>query len=196
MKILVVDNHSEHLGDLKKVLEKYRAPYIIVDQRALFNGTKNLYNISGVILSGGGPELNQKIDLSSIRADIASVLNFSVPVFGICEGHQILGEIFGGDVLERKNELKRKVKVKLKKRKFIFEGLPEIIEGYENHGRYVRNVPFSMDVVASSREDRVEAMFHKTKPIFSVQFHPEKSGENGEKIIKNFLDICRHMKVK
>lgn len=196
MTILVIDNHSKSIKDLEKVLQKFRAPYLVFDQKALFNSFHGVRDVSGIILSGGGPSLEKKIDLSSIRGNVASVLNFAVPVLGICEGHQILGEIFGGNVLKKNKKIEDNIKINLKKRTAIFHGLPEEIIAHESHVRYVRDVPFVMDVAASSSEDEVEALFHKNKPIFSVQFHPEKSGEHGEKIIQNFLDICREKKPK
>ena len=56
---------------------------------------------------------------------------------------------------------------------------------------YLRDVPrHHFEVVASSRRDRIEAIFHKKRPIYSVQFHPEVSGKWGEKIILNFVKHC------
>lgn len=82
------------------------------------------------------------------------------------------------------------MKVKILSKKKIFKGIPDEITVYEHHERYLKNIPDMLEIVASSRKTKVEAIFHKTRPIFGLQFHPEKSGKYGEKIFKNFVDLC------
>ena len=187
--ILLINNHSNYLKSLENMLKRQKVNFILKNQESLIDDVEKR-KIKGVILSGGGPELTRKIKLNKIRADIASILNFDVPVLGICEGHQIIGEIFEGEVSDLKKPIYKKIKVKLVKKSPIFKNLPEEIEVQQSHARYVRKAPEEFEIAASSSKTKIESLFHKEKPIFSTQFHPEKSGENGEKIIKNFLEIC------
>jgi GMP synthase (glutamine-hydrolysing) len=148
--------------------------------------------IKGVIFSGGGPCLDKKIKISRIRADISALLRFDVPIFGICLGHELIAEIFGGSIRKlRKKSINSKQKIKILKKSKIFRGLPSKIEAYEHHSRFVRDVPNVFELAATSEKDEIEALFHKEKLIFSVQFHPERMGETGEKIFENFFRICK-----
>lgn len=188
--ILIVDNYSQNLKEITKILRKTNQKYYIIKQNDSFDRVK-LNKTKGVILTGGDPSLDRLIHLNQIRANIACLINLDVPILGICEGHEIIGNACGGDVTKlRKPSHFNYLRVKVIKRSKIFKGLPENIFVYESHSRYVSRVPKIFEVTANSRKDKIEGMFHKTKPIFGVQFHPERGGDVGEQIIKNFLDIC------
>jgi len=145
-----------------------------------------------VILSGGGPLLDKKIYFKKIRADISCLINYTVPILGICEGHEIIGHACGGELVKLKKKARyTNLKLKILNKTKIFKGLPDTIEVYEHHSRYVKNVPDDLIITASSKKDKIEAFFHKKRPIFGVQFHPEKSGKAGEKIFKNFVELCK-----
>jgi GMP synthase (glutamine-hydrolysing) len=189
--ILIVNNHSRNVPLIKDILKKYRFKFAEKDQKSLFRNLDSS-KIKGVILSGGRPQLDQRLYFNKIRADVSCLINYDVPILGICEGHEIIAEACGGEVVKLRNPSRyASLRVKILKNSKIFKGLPEHIEVYEEHSRYARSLPKELVVSASSRKDTIEGLFHKNKPIFGVQFHPERSGEHGEKIIKNFLDICR-----
>lgn len=185
--ILVINNNSKYVKTLNNLLRKNKVRFTIKDQRGFID---NIKGISGVILSGGGPNLDRKIDISSIRADISSLFNFNVPFLGICEGHEIIGEVFGGNISKLKKKIESFNKIILLKKNKIFKNIPERVEMYESHSRYIKKLPPEFEIAATSEKNKIEALFHKTKPIYGVQFHPEFSGKFGEQIIKNFLEIC------
>ena len=189
--ILIVDNHSENLGEITRILRKYKVKYYSIAQNASFNRV-NVKQTKGVILTGGGPNLDRLINLRQIRANIACLVNLKIPILGICEGHEIIGDACGGIISKLKKPSRYKsLHVNILKGSAIFKGLPSSIHVYESHGRFVEDIPPLLEVTATSHKDRIEGFFHKTKPIFGVQFHPERSGEHGEMIIKNFVDLCR-----
>jgi len=188
--MLIVDNHSSNLRYLVKELQSQDESVRIVDQKSVFRSFAGA-KPHGIILSGGDPPLDRKNYLGMIRANSACMLNFDVPILGICEGHEIMALLAGGEVLSlKKPSVSPSTEVRIKKRSRIFEGLPAKVRVYEHHSKYVRDVPPCFLVAASSRKDRVEAMFHRNLPWFGVQFHPEQSGEIGSRILKNFVDLC------
>ena len=187
MVILLIDNGSKHLRAITKILGELRVRFVVKKQNGFFNFPKG---IRGVILSGGGPSLTGKIKLGSIRLDLAA-LELGVPVLGICEGLEIIALAFGGEVkLLKKPAHFQNLTVKVKRRNKIFKDLEKEITVYTHHSKYISKVPPWFNIAASSRKDVVEAIFHKTKPVFGVQFHPEKS-ESGKKIIQNFTLLCK-----
>ena len=190
--ILIIDNHSGNINKIEKILKKFNQKYKIQNQSSLF---KEIKNIKGIILTGGGLILDKKIMLNKIRADTSSIINYNVPVLGICLGHEIIGELCGAEISKLKKPIKDKeIKIKILKREAIFKNLPEEISVWENHSRHLSAIPNSFVLAATSQKSKAEALFHKTKPIYTVQFHPEESSEIGEQIIKNFLDICNSHK--
>jgi len=188
--ILIVDNHSKNVPLIESILKKQGVDCAIKDQKALLK-TLDKQKYKGVILSGGLPLLDEKINFNSIRADIACLMNYDVPIMGICVGHEIIGAACGAELVKLKDHSWiPNLKVKILSKEKIFTGLPDAIHVYEHHSRYLKNVPDELAVAASSRKDRIEAVFHAEKSIFGLQFHPEKSGVHGAKIFRNFLDIC------
>jgi GMP synthase (glutamine-hydrolysing) len=189
--ILIINNHSKLLSSLENILKKHKTKFKIKDQRSPLSRLTSR-DVSGIILGGGGPNLSKKINLDSIRGDILALTKFNVPVLGICEGHLMLAEFFGAEIrtLKRPNK-NHSEKVKILRSEKIFKNLPEEITVYENHSRYVKTLPSDFLLTATSKKDRIESFSHKKKPIFGVQFHPEKSGPKGEKIITNFISICK-----
>jgi len=187
--ILIINNHSGNINKIEKILKKYKQKYIIKEQSSLF---KEMKNVKGIILTGGNLILDEKMIITKIRADASAILNYDVPILGICLGHEIIGELYGGEIAELKKPIvKEGHKVKILKKEHIFKNLPDEIGVYEYHSRYLKLAPNSFELSATSEKNKIEALFHKTKPIFTVQFHPEESYSVGEQIIKNFLDICK-----
>lgn len=188
--ILIINNHSKNVPLIEDILKKNNVSYDIKDQKTMLKSIdESRYN--GIILSGGIPVLDKEIHFNTIRADIACLINCDVPILGICVGHEIIGAACGAELIKLKNHSWiPDLKIKILKKTRIFKGLPDEIIAYEHHSRYLKNVPSDLIVAASSRKDTIEAIFHKKRPIFGLQFHPEKSGKAGEKIFRNFLDMC------
>ncbi|MDA1197132.1 MAG: gamma-glutamyl-gamma-aminobutyrate hydrolase family protein [Nanoarchaeota archaeon] len=189
--ILLINNHSIHTKKIARILRKHKVAYVQLDQSSLLHKVI-ASTVSGVILSGGTPDLDEQIKYGQIRANIAALLRFNIPILGICEGHEIIAEAYGAELLvlptkHQDHEHKTTLKIRTK----IFKGLPRTIEMYEAHSKFVKRVSPDFFIAASSRNGRIEAMFHKKRPIYSVQFHPEKSGEYGEKILMNFVKMCK-----
>ncbi|MFH1127127.1 MAG: gamma-glutamyl-gamma-aminobutyrate hydrolase family protein [archaeon] len=188
--ILIINNHSKNIPLIENILKKNKVAYDIKDQKTMLKSIdESRYN--GIILSGGIPVLDKEIHFNTIRADIACLINCDVPILGICVGHEIIGAACGAELIKLKtHSWIPDLKIKILEKTGIFKGLPDEIIAYEHHSRYLKNVPSDLIVAASSRKDRIEAIFHRKRSIFGLQFHPEKSGKHGEKIFKNFLDIC------
>jgi len=188
--ILIVNNHDHNAGKIGARLKALGQSHIIKDADSLLQG-KDLKGIKGIILTGGPLMLDKPLKLSSIRADIASILDFKVPVLGICLGYEIMAEILGSEVERLHIPSKSpKQKVRILKKEYLFEGFPDTIEVFESHSLYMKNLPPFLEITASSSKDTIESIRHKQKPLFGVQFHPEESGEISEKLFSNFIEIC------
>ncbi len=191
--ILIINNRSPYTKKIINIVKKHGFKTILKDQRSPLDDVDKK-KVKGVILSGGDPNLDRKIDINQIKANTVSLVAFNAPIFGICQGFEVIAQFFGGEIQRLEKRIGKFQEVKILKKTKIFKNLPEKILMDEWHQLYVKKIPRDFVLTATSRKNKVEAIFHKSKPIFGVQFHPESSGENGEKIIRNFLEICHSKK--
>ncbi len=188
MKTLLVDCYPD---DWKPKAESYAAllrefsPAVVtVDYRELGPGSSDL-TYDAVVLTGSPTMLAVQPPSPELVGFLRRLVR---PVFGICFGHQLLGVAHGAEIGSRKF-YEGPGTVRVLEPGGIFEGLPAEIEVFESHKEFL--VPESVErigwqVLAESDYCAVEAMRHRTRPFYSVQFHPERSGEVGLKVVGNF----------
>jgi GMP synthase (glutamine-hydrolysing) len=111
------------------------------------------------------------------------------PILGICFGHQLIGLLYGA-FGSRMKENRDWVEIEVFKESLLFEKLPTVFEVMEDHCENI-SIPIGFELLASSDECINEAMQHKEKMIYSLQFNPEVSGNFGVIIIENFINITR-----
>ncbi len=148
--------------------------------------------ISGLVLSGGAPRIGLKGTLGNCSTYLEKA-NF--PILGICAGHQFMARFFGGNAQPCKTPEFGKVEIKIIKKDPLFKGIPEKSVVWESHNDEVTKVPVDFEVIAESEYCKVQAMSHKNKPFYGLQFHPEvEHTEFGEIIFKNYIKICENVK--
>ncbi|MFH1722526.1 MAG: gamma-glutamyl-gamma-aminobutyrate hydrolase family protein, partial [Candidatus Altiarchaeota archaeon] len=114
-----------------------------------------------------------------------------LPILGICLGHQLIAHHFKGTVGRGESGEYAEVEIEILDPDTLFKGLPRHIKVWESHRDEVAKAPPDFTVLAKSEVCPVEAMRHKTKKIFGVQFHPEvEHTPQGSIILKNFIDLC------
>jgi anthranilate synthase/aminodeoxychorismate synthase-like glutamine amidotransferase len=118
------------------------------------------------------------------------------PIFGVCLGHQAIGEAFGGDVVRARNLMHGKVSPVQHDGKGIFSGLPTPLTCTRYHSLIVdeKTLPAELEVSARTNEQDgtsvIMGLRHKSLPIEGVQFHPESVlTEGGRQMIRNFLEM-------
>ncbi|MFC2153918.1 gamma-glutamyl-gamma-aminobutyrate hydrolase family protein [Candidatus Altiarchaeota archaeon] len=188
--LLVIDNGSIHTSDLKKYLKIRNVRFVVAKKNSRLK-TLMKHRFKGVILTGGHLVYNDKINIEDININLAALLDLDVPVLGICFGHQTIAEAFGGRVRKMKKTINRLEKIKVVKKRPIFQDLPPSFIMEEFHHDCICELPYNFELLAKSQSCRIEAIKHKKKDIYGVQFHPEASGEQGHKILDNFLNICK-----
>lgn len=145
--------------------------------------------IKGIILSGGARSVYDK-DAPKFDKEI---LNLSVPILGICYGHQLIAHLMGGKVLSGKSGEYGLMKLDIKNESGILSRFGKSKNVWMNHRDIVIKLPQSFMSLASTEHSEIAVFANKTQNIFGVQFHPEVSHtEGGDKILKNFvIDICK-----
>jgi para-aminobenzoate synthetase component II len=112
-----------------------------------------------------------------------------VPILGICLGHQVIGEAFGGKVVRAKTPMHGDYSLVRHTGEGVFAGLPEQFTVGRYHSLIVEGVEETpLKVTAWSEDGEIMGLQHKTLPVFGVQFHPESIlTEHGYDILGNFL---------
>lgn len=117
----------------------------------------------------------------------------TIPIFGVCLGHQAIGQAFGGDVVRAPSPVHGKVADVQHQGTGVFRGINGPFKATRYHSLVVERVtmPAELAVTAETDDDLVMGIAHRTLPVHGVQFHPESiASEHGHLILKNFLDIA------
>ena len=115
----------------------------------------------------------------------------TIPLLGVCLGHQALGAVFGGTVSRAPDAHARQDVARSRTTgRGLFEGLPNPFTATRYHSLVVEtdSVPDALRVTATSADGLVMGLAHRTRPLVGVQFHPESIlTPQGEKLLKNFV---------
>jgi anthranilate synthase component 2 len=129
---------------------------------------------------------------AGICLDMIEKAQDRVPIFGVCLGHQSIGQAFGGDVVRAPIPMHGKMSAIDHEGASIFRGINGPFQATRYHSLVVERTTLPGDLAPIAEADGlIMALAHKTKPIWGVQFHPESiQSEHGRAILKNFLDLA------
>lgn len=187
--LVLIDNYDsftynlvQYLGELGAEVAVHRNDKITVDEVVKMKP-------QGIVISPGPSDP----DHAGICLEmIERASNENIPLFGVCLGLQCMGQVFGGKVVRAPVPMHGKVSNIIHKEQSVFKGLPSPCPATRYHSLIVerQGLPFCLEVTAETEDGLIMGLMHKSKPLHSVQFHPESiATQNGHKILKNFLEI-------
>jgi len=144
-------------------------------------------NPKGIIFSGGPSSV---YDPDAPIPD-KKIFQLNVPILGICYGHQIIVNNFGGKIKRANKEYGSSV-LTIDSNSDILNGIGDSVRAWMSHGDEAEDVPEGFEIIGHTESSRSAAIANKQKTIFGIQFHPEVvHTEKGTEILKNFvLDVC------
>ena len=186
--LLMIDNYDsftynlvQYFGELGQAVTVRRNDKITLDEIKEMRPER-------IVVSPGPGEPRD----AGVSEDVIRAFGPSLPVLGVCLGHQAIGEVFGGTV-ERAPELMHgKVSQIQHDGAGLFEGLPQDFRATRYHSLVVRrdDLPADLDVTAWTASGLIMGVQHRRYPIYGVQFHPESIlTEHGKAMLSNFLRV-------
>jgi anthranilate synthase component 2 len=188
MNIILLDNYDSFTYNLLHYLGELGADVAVYRNDAIDVPELMALNPDGIVVSPGPGTPEQ----SGICLDLVSQASGKIPIFGVCLGHQTIGEAFGGKVIRAPKPMHGKVSEVYHEGRTVFKELPIPFKATRYHSLIVDrgSLPDCLEVTAITADDGlIMGLSHKTHNTHGVQFHPESiASEHGHQLIKNFLE--------
>lgn len=188
-QILVIDNYDSFVYILVQYLGELGAEPTVVRNDAASIAELEALGPDGILISPGpGTPLDAGISMEVIRHFAGTT-----PLFGVCLGHQCIGEVYGGDVVRAPELMHGKTSAITHTNTGVFIGCPSPLEATRYHSLIVdrATLPDELEITAESRDGIIMGLRHREFEVEGVQFHPESVLTlGGKQMLSNFLDRC------
>ena len=187
--ILVIDNYDSFTYNLVQYLGELGA-----DMKVIRNDECTVAEIlqmapDKIVISPGPCTPNE----AGVSLEVITTLGETIPILGVCLGHQGIGQAYGGKVIRAPHVMHGKIShVTHDGKDPLFNSVPNPFEATRYHSLIVERgtLPDCLDVTAETEDGIIMAMRHKTHPVWGVQFHPESIlTKDGKTILQNFLNL-------
>ncbi|MDB9784506.1 aminodeoxychorismate/anthranilate synthase component II [Pelagibacteraceae bacterium] len=186
MKVLLIDNYDSFTYNLYHYISKFKCNVEVIrnDKTNSKLILRNKYD--KLVISPGPGNPNQAGNCLKIVKDLYK----KMPILGVCLGHQIIGQVFGGKIIRTKNLMHGKTSRIIHKKKGLFRNVLNNFEATRYHSLVVdkKNFPKDLVITAETENKIIMGLMHKNYNVHGFQFHPESiRTKMGIKLIKNFI---------
>ena len=188
--LLVIDNYDSFTFNLVHFLGELGARTRVVRNDQISVAEALASKPSAIVLSPGPCTPHE----AGICLDLIKQASASIPLLGVCLGHQAIGEAFGGDVVRAPEPVHGKLSSMHHHGKSVFAGLPESFEATRYHSLIVKRdtLPACLEVTAETSDGLIMGLAHRSLNVHGVQFHPESiASQQGHALLKNFLNLAK-----
>jgi anthranilate synthase component II len=185
--ILLIDNYDSFTFNLVHYFGQLGAEVEVVRNDAL-TASEAIARAAQAIVLSPGPCTPNEAGICMEVIGLAAAAH--VPLFGVCLGHQSLGQVFGGKVVRADKVMHGKTSPVIHAGKGVFAGLPSPFTATRYHSLIVEraSLPDCLEVTAQTADGTIMGLQHKTLPLYGVQFHPESiATEHGHALLANFM---------
>ena len=193
--ILLIDNYDSFTFNLAHYIEETgQSVAVLRNDKVSIRDIQYKIKPKKIIISPGPCTPNE----AGICIDAIKTFHKSIPILGVCLGHQSIGQAFGGKIVRANKIMHGKISEMTNENKSeIFIGLPKRFDATRFHSLVIepKSLPSCFKIISQTIDDKKDVIMgieHKDYPIYGVQFHPESIGTSkkyGKKIISNFVNL-------
>jgi len=188
--LVLIDNYDSFTYNLVHFLGELGAETRVFRNDEIAPADVLAMKPEAIVLSPGPCTPNE----AGICLDLIAQAKGSVPILGVCLGHQAIGQVYGGRVVRAPEPMHGKLSTVHHTGKSVFRGLNNDFKATRYHSLTIapESVPAELEVTARSDDGVIMGVMHKTHPVHGVQFHPESiASEQGHALLQNFLNIAK-----
>jgi anthranilate synthase/aminodeoxychorismate synthase-like glutamine amidotransferase len=189
MNVLLVDNYDSFTYNLAQYLGELGAEVQVERNDALTLDQIRERAPHAIVISPGPCTPNE----AGISMDVIRALAGTIPILGVCLGHQSIGQVFGGRVVRASRVMHGKVSKIFHDEKGLFAGVENPFVATRYHSLVIapESLPDCLEVTAKTWEDEIMGVRHKQLRVEGVQFHPESIMTTaGKALLANFLAMA------
>ena len=186
MKILLIDNYDSFTYNLYHYISKFNKNVDVVRNDKINSKAILKKKYKKIVISPGPGNPNQAGNCLKIVKDVYK----KIPILGVCLGHQVIGQAFGGKIVNANNLMHGKTSKIKHLRKGLFKNIKNNFEATRYHSLVVDRKRLSKNLVitAETKNKTIMGLMHKYYNIHGFQFHPESINTKvGMKLIENFI---------
>ncbi len=186
--ILLIDNYDSFTYNLLHFLGELGAEVSVQRNDALSADEAMAMAPAGIVISPGPCDPDQ----AGISLELVTKAAGTIPVLGVCLGHQAIGQAFGGRVIRAPECMHGKLSPIRHQGQSVFAGIETGFEATRYHSLIVErsSLPACLEVTAETDDGLIMGLQHKDKAVHGVQFHPESiASQHGHALLQNFLNL-------
>ena len=187
--LLLIDNYDSFTYNLVHYLGELGAESVVVRNDKITAEEALAKKPKAIVLSPGPCTPNE----AGVCLDLIRQAGPTIPLLGVCLGHQSIGQSYGGKVIRAPEPMHGKISTITHTGKGVFKGLPKSFQITRYHSLIVERatLPDCLEITAETADGIIMGLQHKTHPVHGVQFHPESiASEQGHALLANFLELA------
>ena len=186
--ILIIDNYDSFTYNLYQYFSELGAQVQVARNDQITLAEIAALAPERIVISPGPCTPNE----AGISCDVIARFGQTIPVLGVCLGHQAIGQVFGGRVIRAPKPIHGKTEQIFHDGVGIFAGLPNPFTATRYHSLIVerQTLPSDLEITAWTNDGLIMGLRHRTLPIMGVQFHPESIlTTDGKELLQHFLEV-------
>jgi anthranilate synthase/aminodeoxychorismate synthase-like glutamine amidotransferase len=187
--ILLIDNYDSFVHNLARYLAELGQATRVVRNDAVTVAAIRAERPGAIVVSPGPCTPSE----AGVSIEVIRSLGASIPILGVCLGHQAIAAALGGRVIRAREPVHGRTSLVHHEASGLFAGMPNPLRAMRYHSLIVEEatLPDSLRITARTADGAPMALVHREWPLFGVQFHPESIlTQSGHRLLSNFLDAA------